>query len=45
MRNSREFLVGGLAFLVFAVAVTLYYPPVDDLVVGNPYWNGLSELY
>jgi hypothetical protein len=45
MRNSREFLVGGLAFLVFAVAVTLYYPPVDDLFVGTPYWNGLSELY
>ena len=45
MRSSRELVLGGLVFLVFALSVTLYYPPVDDLFVGNPYWNGLSEMY
>lgn len=45
MRNKHEFVLGGLVFLVFALAVTLYYPPVDNLFIGNPYWNGLSEMY
>jgi len=45
MRINRELVLGVLFFFVFAITVTLYYPPVADMVVGNPYWNGLSEMY
>ena len=45
MRINRELVLGVLVFFVFAITVTLYYPPVADMVVGNPYWNGLSEMY
>ncbi len=41
----RALLLGLVFFVVAAAVVTIVYPPVDDLWVENPYWNGLSEFY
>lgn len=43
--SRRVVVYGVVLFLVVAVGVASYYPLIDDLFVGNPYWNGLSEFY
>lgn len=43
--RTREALLGVLLVFLVAVPLTLVYPPVDDMWVQNPYWNGLSEFY
>jgi len=44
--RSRHYLLVGLALgVVGVVGLSLVYPPLDDLYLENPFWNGLSEVY
>ena len=44
MRTRFIILIGLAASVVAVVGLTWFYPSVDDLFVGNPFWNGLSEM-
>lgn len=44
--RARFILLLGLSVSVVAlVGLTWAFPSIDDLFVGNPFWNGLSEMY
>jgi hypothetical protein len=45
LRTRFIVLIGLSASIVALVGLTWVYPSVDDLFVGNPFWNGLSEMY
>lgn len=45
MRSRHYVLLGLLAGVVGVAALTVVYPPLDDLYLENPFWNGLSEVY
>ena len=45
MRSRHYVLVGLLAGILGVAALTVVYPPLDDLYLENPFWNGLSEVY
>lgn len=46
MRKSHlSIIIGLVAAIISIAAITSVYPIADDLLVENPYWNGLSELY
>jgi len=42
----KAVLLFGLVFTSAAlVGLTFSYPPLDDLWLENPFWNGLSKVY
>ena len=44
MRTRFILLIGLAASVVAIVGLTWVFPSIDDLFVGNPFWNGLSEM-
>ena len=45
MRARFILLVGLVASAAFILGLAAWFPSIDDLFVGNSYWNGLSEVY
>ena len=46
MKKAPLSIILGLLVALFTLTVvTSYYPSLDDLLIENPYWNGLSEFY
>jgi hypothetical protein len=45
LRARFILLVGLVASAAFILGLAACFPSIDDLFVGNSYWNGLSEVY
>ncbi len=45
MRARFILLVGLVVSAAFIVGLAAWFPSIDDLFVGNSFWNGLSEVY
>lgn len=45
MKIKSILLIGLFTSTIFILGVTFAFPVLDDLMVLNPGWNGLSELY
>lgn len=43
--RRRDIVLGFVLFITLSVTVTLFFPALDDLMVENRQWNGLSEFY
>jgi hypothetical protein len=44
-KNILSIGTGILISLIALTVITAYYPILDDLLIENPFWNGLSEFY
>jgi len=44
MRNVEVLLVTAVAILLVAALCVVFYPTVQDFMVGNSLWNGLADL-
>jgi hypothetical protein len=45
LRARFILLVGLVVSAAFIVGLAAWFPSIDDLFVGNSFWNGLSEVY
>ncbi len=44
MRNSDVILGATIAVLIISIVCVLFYPTVQDFMVGNSLWNGLADF-
>jgi hypothetical protein len=45
LRARFLLLVGLVVSAAFILGLAAWFPSIDDLFVGNSFWNGLSEVY